>query len=368
MSSDLIAYAEAVFGANPQVSDIHLREDRRPSIRLDGALSTDQAAHPVTRHAIEYLLTFDPVQTGLETNAALIEKVIKRGREHDFSLQLKTCRARGSVFSQDGGKFGVALRRVPEHPPELGTLGLPDYLQDNVVQSSSGLFLVTGATGSGKSTTLAAMLRHINQSSSKHILTLEDPIEFVHKDARSLVTQRLVSRDSQSFGDGLRAAMRQDPDVIMIGEIRDLETVKAAMDAANTGHLVLGTLHTMSAQQTVDRLLSFYPPEDKEWAAQVLASVLKGVLSQVLIPRTDGAGRQLCYELMINTLQVRNHIQTRNVKNIFNEMDTGSSMGHVLLNRNLEEAVSALIISQDDAVYAAYDPTKLSFWKTRGDN
>jgi twitching motility protein PilT len=155
--------------------------------------------------------------------------------------------------------------------------------------------------------------------------------------------------------------MRQDPDVIMIGELRDLETVKAAIDAANTGHLVLGTLHTMSASQTIDRALSFFPAEDKEWAAQVLASVLIGVMSQVLVPGTNG-GRVLSYELMINTLQVRNHIQSRNLKNIFNEMDTGSSMGHVLLNRNLEEHVRAGRISEEDAVFAAYDPAKLSFW------
>jgi twitching motility protein PilT len=364
MAPDLITYASAIFEANPQVSDIHLREGRKAYTRLNGVLVQDPESTLVSREALERLLTSDPDQTGLSTSAEVSAKILKGGVEHDFSVKLAGCRARGTAFSQDGGKLGVALRRIPAEAPDIDSLGLPGFLRDNVANSSSGLFLVTGATGSGKSTTLAALVRHINRTSNRHILTLEDPVEFVHEDIRSLVTQRAMGRDTKAFGAGLRAAMRQDPDVILIGEIRDLETVHAAMDAANTGHLVLGTLHTMSAQQTVDRILSFFSTDDKEWAAQVLASTLRGVMSQVLVPKADGTGRMLCYELLVNTLPIRNHIHTRNVKSIFNEMDTGSSNGHVLLNRNLEEAVRTLRITPEAAAYAAYDPTKLSFWKT----
>lgn len=362
--TNIVSFVTDLFNQGSDVSDIHFREGRPVRVRMHGTLISNPNVIP-TREGLIDLLFHDRGNAGVSSAEELAAKVLGRKEEHDFSMSLGGVRARGTLFAQDGGKYGVALRRIPGSPPTIDQVGLPDFIRDRVAEASKGLFLVTGATGSGKSTTLAAAVRHINENSARHILTLEDPVEFVHEDARSLVTQRVVTKDSLNFGTGLRAAMRQDPDVIMIGELRDLETVKAAMDAANTGHLVLGTLHTMSASQTVDRALSFFPAEDKEWAAQVLASVLIGVMSQVLVPKING-GRQLCYELMVNTIQVRNHIQSRNLKNIFNEMDTGSSMGHVLLNRNLEQRVKEGVISMEDAAYVSYDPTKLSFWNKLG--
>ncbi len=235
-----------------------------------------------------------------------------------------------------------------------------------LLKQSKGLILVTGATGSGKTTTLAATLEHLNEFGSGHIITLEDPVEYQIRSRNCLVDQRQLGRDVPSFHHGLRSSLRQDPDIILVGELRDFETVKTALDAANTGHLVFGTLHTNSAQQTLERLTSFFPDDRRDWAQAVISQVLLGVLSQVLVPRKDGKGRLMVAETLINTPDVRQLIREGKSHMIFNAMDTGSSRGHLLLNKLLLEQIGRGVITADDALYATYDPNNLMKELARG--
>ncbi len=350
------------FARKGNMSDLHITEGLAIWYRDSGTMKrmTDEVSRA---HITDFLRAHQD-----ETNIAVdkLDELLSKKGDLDFSMSSKGVRWRGNVYRTDNRKLALALRVLSNKIPELPSLGLPDAYME-LPNRAKGLLLVTGPTGSGKTTTLASTISHLNKTSRRHIITLEDPVEFVHKSEWCLVHQRQIGRDGKDFNTGLRAALRQDPDVIFIGEMRDRDTVQVAMDAANTGHLVLATLHTMNSRQTIERITSFFNADEKEWAQQVLSSVLVGVLSQVLVPRSNGkGGRTLGYELLVNTSAVRTAIRDGKVNQIFNAMDTGRSEGQVLMNYCLAEKVFSGEISREDALYASYDPKGLEKELSRG--
>lgn len=313
---------------------------------------------------------------GQSTSRAQLEEFIKRHEAHttiplsklpllleqkgdvDFQVRLGKKGFRGNLYWTNGKKLAMALRFQAESIPKLETLGLPKAFH-GLLEHSKGLLLVTGATGSGKTTTLASSLDFLNRTHDGHIITLEDPVEYILHSNRCLVDQRQIGRDVTNFTQGLRSALRQDPDILLVGELRDFDTVKTALDAANTGHLVLATLHTNSAQQTIERLTSFFSADKRDWALATLSQALLGIISQVLVPRADGRGRLLAAEMLVATSDVKTSIRDGRTAQIFNAMDTGSAKGHVLLNNVLLEMVRTGAITEDDALYVSYDPSRL---------
>ncbi|HXT70804.1 MAG TPA: PilT/PilU family type 4a pilus ATPase [Vicinamibacterales bacterium] len=280
-------------------SDIHLRADHVPLVRIDGALERWSHVAPIGAASLEAVATrvLSPLhQTQLQTK-----------KEVDVAWQAPNVgRIRASVFRQRG-TIAISMRLIPEQIPSPESLGLPQSVI-NLAGESRGLILVTGATGSGKSTTLASLVDLINQNRAEHILTIEDPIEFVHGDKRAVVTQREVGFDTLEYANGLRSALRQDPDVILIGEMRDMETIETALIAAETGHLVLSTLHTLDAPETINRIIAVFPPHQQNQVRHQLSRVLKAAVSQRLLPRADGRGRVLACEVLIATALVRDCI------------------------------------------------------------
>src|SRR6185503_10955148 len=280
-------------------SDIHLRADHVPLVRIDGALERWSHVAPIGAASLEAVATrvLSPLhQTQLQTK-----------KEVDVAWQAPNVgRIRASVFRQRG-TIAISMRLIPEQIPSPESLGLPQSVI-NLAGESRGLILVTGATASGKSTTLASLVDLINQNRAEHILTIEDPIEFVHGDKRAVVTQREVGFDTLEYANGLRSALRQDPDVILIGEMRDMETIETALIAAETGHLVLSTLHTLDAPETINRIIAVFPPHQQNQVRHQLSRVLKAVVSQRLLPRSDGRGRVLACEVLIATALVRDCI------------------------------------------------------------
>jgi twitching motility protein PilT len=344
------------YARKPHVSDLHITEGLPVWYRDAGQLKRHK--DEVSREDILNFLRKHEDSTGIPV-AKLNELLAKRG-DLDFATSTDQVRWRGNIYRTDNGKLAMALRKLESRIPPLADLGLPDTYMA-LPQRAKGLLLVTGPTGSGKTTTMASTIAYMNETTRRHIITLEDPVEFIHKSNFSLIHQRQMGgRDGKDFAGGLRAAMREDPDVIFIGEMRDRDTVQVALDAANTGHLVLATLHTMGARNTIERISSFFQADEKEWVQQVLSSVLIGVLSQVLLPRADNkGGRVLGYELLVNTSSVRNAVREGKVNQIFNAMDTGRSEGQVLMNRCLADKVRVGEISLEDAMYYSYDPKAL---------
>jgi twitching motility protein PilT len=344
------------YSRKPNVSDLHVTEGLPLWYRESGQLKRHK--HVITREEILDFLQKHQDHTLIPVNK-LDELLNKRG-DLDFATSTDQVRWRGNLYRSDNRKLVMALRKLESKIPKLGELGLPDTYME-LPQRAKGLLLVTGPTGSGKTTTMASTIDFMNETTRRHIITLEDPVEFIHQSNFSLIHQRQMGgRDAKDFAGGLRAAMREDPDVIFIGEMRDRDTVQVALDAANTGHLVLATLHTMGARNTIERITSFFPADEKDWVQQVVSSVLVGVMSQVLVPRTNGkGGRALAYELLINTSQVRNAIREGKVNQIFNAMDTGRSDGQVLMNRCLADMTRSGEISQEDAMFYSYDSKQL---------
>ncbi len=281
---------------NKGASDIHLKTGVPPVLRVDGVLKKIKSG-PMSKADMEAIATY-----------ILTHKLRPPSLEELTQVDLpysvaKTCRFRVSIFKQRGSLSAV-LRNIPMNVPSFQVLGLPPVVQ-TIAEENRGLILVTGATGSGKSSTLAAMLNFINQTKSVHIITIEDPIEFVHKDIRATLTQREVGSDTEGFNEALRAALRQDPDVILVGEIRDHETIDIALKAAETGHLVLSTIHTPDAGKTLGRLLALFPPEGQELIRHRLCDNLRAIISQRLLKKSDGKGRVAALEIMIVTGTVR---------------------------------------------------------------
>lgn len=335
-------------------SDLHIGVGVPPVIRIDGTLRYVEGGG---------------IPTGLDIERALLEvmnmgrlEVFKEEKELDFSFTHTgpdgiEARFRGNCFFEAHG-MAAAFRLIPTYIRSVDELNLPLVLKE-IVRKRRGLFLVTGPTGHGKSTTLAALIREINMTRFDHIITIEDPIEYVHRSERCLIHQREIGTDTSSFAEGLRRALRQDPDVILIGELRDLETIAAAITAAETGHLVLGTLHTQDAAQSVDRLIDVFPPHQQTQIRVQLGSVLLGICSQQLIPKGETGGRLCATELLIANPAVRNCIREGKGSQIRTLIQTAANIGMHTMEQRLSEFVKNGSLSLDAAMTYAYDPQDL---------
>ena len=346
----MIGIEKIIEQANMAVaSDIHITVGLPPVMRVDGVL-TNYDLPPVTD---EDANTF---ARDLCTEAQL--KTLQRDGEVDFAVTVgDRSRMRCNVYHQQG-HVAIALRLLPLNIPTVKDLELPPILVEQA-EKPRGLILVTGPTGSGKSSTLAALLDHINHTQRKHIITLEEPIEYIHERDLCVINQREVGIDTMSFAAGLRAALRQDPDVILVGEMRDLETISTAITAAETGHLVFGTLHTKGAANTVDRIVDVFPAQQQEQIRIQLADVIECAVGQTLLPRIGG-GRRAVFEIMIGTSAVRSLIRQNKSFQIVNSMQTGKRQGMQLLDDALATLVRANQITLQDALSAANDPNALT--------
>ena len=288
----------------------------------------------------------------------MTDSQVKNFEEHweaDFSTEVKgIARFRVNVFNQNRG-LAVVFRTIPSRVLSLEDLKAPEKFVD-IIDVPRGLVIVIGATGSGKSTTLAAMLNHINENKHEHILTIEDPIEFVHESKKCLVNQREVHRDTQSFSNALRAALREDPDIILVGELRDLETIRLALTAAETGHLVFGTLHTSSAAKTIDRIIDVFPGEEKQLVRSMLSESLRAVIAQTLLKKIAG-GRIAAHEILVATSAVKNLIREDKIAQIYSSIQTGAQYGMQTLDQCLQKLVSQGLIDRQTAAAKAHDKT-----------
>jgi len=285
------------------------------------------------------------------------KKELAEQLEIDFSFEIPNIsRFRVNIFNQNRG-IGAVLRTIPSEVLTLEQLKTPDIFKE-IIAKPRGLILVTGPTGSGKSTTLAAMIDHINKQDHSHILTVEDPIEFVHNSQQSLVNQREVHRDTQSFSNALRSALREDPDIILVGEMRDLETIRLALTAAETGHLVFGTLHTSSAPKTIDRIIDVFPAGEKSMVRTMLSESLQAVIAQVLLKKVGG-GRVAAHEIMIATPAIRNLIREEKVAQMYSTIQTGQAHGMQTLDQCLQRLIQNGIVTKDEA--RTYANNKVDF-------
>ncbi|MBU1090969.1 MAG: type IV pilus twitching motility protein PilT [Candidatus Omnitrophica bacterium] len=321
-------------------SDLHITENEPPILRIDGRLyRTD---HPK--------LTKQSLKTAIYAVLTDLQKeMLERDLELDFSLALPGLdRFRVNVHIQRGS-VEAAFRRVPLEVPSIADLGLPPMVLE-LARKPNGLVLVTGPTGVGKTTTLAAIVNLINSERECLIITIEDPIEFIYSNKKSVIKQREVYSDTRSFAQSLRHALRQDPDVIIVGEMRDLETISTALTAAETGHLVLATLHTPDAPQTVERIIDVFPPHQQQQVKLQLADSLQGVVSQLLLPHASGKGRVLATEIMVATPGIRNLIREQEIEQIPTLMQTGSKYGMKTMDKCLKELTQKGIVTLDTAM------------------
>ena len=329
-------------------SDIHLTVGKPPIFRIHGNL-VEQGETVLTEE--------DTYGAAGELASEEQMETYRKDGESDFATTFRDMvRIRCNVFSQQG-HTALALRLLPMKVPSAEELQLPEVVIAQA-EKPRGLVLLTGPTGSGKSSTLAALINHINQNDERHIITLEEPIEFLHTGNRCIINQREVGTDTSSFASGLRAALRQDPDVILVGEMRDLETISTAITAAETGHLVFGTLHTKGAASTIDRIIDSFPPEQQNQIRIQLADVLECVVGQTLLPSTKG-GRTAVFEIMIMTAAVRSMILQNKTVQILSAMQTGRRLGMQLLDDALADMVRKGEITMTDALSAANDPAAL---------
>ncbi len=329
-------------------SDLHLSSGLAPRVRVDGeVLPLDWPVLSATQVADMLSPILDKHQ----------QKDFETSLETDFSFELPgVARFRANVFQQHRG-MGAVFRAIPSSVQSLEALGLGDIFR-RIAELPRGLVLVTGATGSGKSTTLAAMVDYLNSTRQQHILTLEDPIEFVHEPRKALISQRQVHRDTHSFSAALRSALREDPDVILVGELRDLETIRLALTAAETGHLVFGTLHTSSAAKSVDRLVDVFPAGEKAMVRSMLSESLQAVVCQVLL-RKVGGGRVAAHEIMLGTPAVRNLIREDKVAQLYSAIQTGGALGMKTLDMSLKGLVGQGLVRLEDAREQARVPADI---------
>ncbi|WP_108126142.1 type IV pilus twitching motility protein PilT [Saccharospirillum mangrovi] len=333
------------FSAQQNASDLHLSAGLPPMIRVDGDI----------RRVNVPALSHDEVE-------ALVLGIMNEQQRQEFAQRLETdfsfevpgvARFRVNAFTQNRG-CGAVFRTIPSRVQSMADLGLGPVFE-SIAQVPRGLVLVTGPTGSGKSTTLAAMIDYINEHKYDHILTIEDPIEFVHEAKKCLVNQREVHRDTHSFADALRSALREDPDIILVGEMRDLETIRLALTAAETGHLVFGTLHTTSAAKTIDRVVDVFPAEEKAMVRSMLSESLQAVISQTLLKKIGG-GRVAAHEIMIGTSAIRNLIREDKVAQMYSAIQTGSQQGMQTLDQCLATLVQGGVIERELAKEKARHP------------
>ncbi len=326
------------FSVQQGASDLHLSVGQPPIIRIDGDVqridAPDFEAEQLQR--MVYDIMSDEQRRGFEADL-----------ESDFSFEIpQVARFRANVFMQNRG-IGAVFRTIPSKILTLEDLNTPEIFK-NIASFPRGLVLVTGPTGSGKSTTLAAMVDFINKRSPYHILTVEDPIEFVHQPIRCLINQREVHRDTKGFNNALRSALREDPDVILVGEMRDLETIRLALTAAETGHLVFGTLHTSSAAKTIDRIIDVFPADEKEMVRSMLSESLRAVISQTLLKKVTG-GRIAAHEIMMVNTAIRNLIRESKVPQMYSVIQTSRQIGMQTMDQNLQDLLQKNLITKDDA-------------------
>lgn len=323
-----------------EVSDIHLTQGKHPIFRKNGELLEDETQAVLTD----------------ETCKGYAQKICSETKwrefnefgEVDLAYEVPDIsRFRVNVFKQRG-KISIAIRIISQEIPQLNSLGLPDILS-KVITKNQGLILVTGPTGSGKSTTLASMIQHLNSTKKKHIITLEDPIEYVHKHNMSIIDQREIGVDTKSFSNGLRASLRQDPDIILVGELRDYETISIALTAAETGHLVLGTLHTSSAANTVERIVDVFPPEQQTQIRTQLAGALVSIISQRLLPTKNHDGRVVATEVLVNVNSIANLIRTKKTHLIDNTLQMNRNLGMQTMESAVQRLLAKGVVDVDAA-------------------
>jgi len=330
------------FSVKHNASDLHLSAGLPPMIRVDGDIRRVNV--PVLDHKAVHALVYDIMNDRQR-------KDYEEFFEVDFSFEIPgLARFRVNAFNQDRGAAAV-FRTIPSKVLSLEELGTPAVFKE-ICDNPRGLVLVTGPTGSGKSTTLAAMMDYKNDTEYGHILTIEDPIEFVHQSKKCLINQREVHRDTLGFAEALRSALREDPDIILVGELRDLETIRLALTAAETGHLVFGTLHTSSAAKTIDRIVDVFPAGEKAMVRSMLSESLRAVISQTLLKKTGG-GRVAAHEIMIGTPAIRNLIREDKVAQMYSAIQTGQSFGMQTLDQDLQELLRKGVISRQDAMARA---------------
>ena len=327
------------FGVKNKASDLHLSSGLPPMIRVHGDVRRINL--PPMEHKDVHAMVYDIMNDAQR-------KVYEETLECDFSFEIPNlARFRINAFNQHRGA-GAVFRTIPSKVMTLEELNCPKIFKD-ISEYPRGIVLVTGPTGSGKSTTLAAMINHVNESEYGHILTVEDPIEFVHEAKKCLINQREVGPHTLSFSNALKSALREDPDIILVGEMRDLETIRLALTAAETGHLVFGTLHTSSAAKTVDRIIDVFPAAEKEMVRAMLSESLRAVISQTLCKTKDGSGRVAAHEIMIGTPAIRNLIREAKVAQMYSAIQTGAQLGMQTLDQNLQDLVRRNVISSAEA-------------------
>ena len=327
------------FTMQNSASDLHLSAGSPPVIRVDGSLKRVKADP----------LTSDDIRTMLYSVMTELQRAeFEKNMELDFAIALgEKARFRVNGFTTRLGVCAV-FRTIPTEVPTMDDLGLPPVIR-RLADLEKGIILVTGATGSGKSTTLASMINHINKKYPKHILTIEDPVEFFHTSEKSLINHREIGPDTTSFKRALKSALREDPDVILVGEMRDYETISLALTAAETGHLVLATLHANSATKTIDRIIDAFPTGDKEMVRAMLASSVQGVIAQSLLKRADNEGRIAAFEILVGTSAVRNLIRENQIPQMYSMMQTGSRYGMTTFKDNVRDLLEEGLITEGEA-------------------
>lgn len=358
MTPDVLPLASLLATAGrARASDVHLTADRAPQMRVDGDLTAIPGHEQVT--------TANWLESAI--GGILSEEQVGEFRRHgevDLSIAVPgVARFRVNIFRQLGS-VAAALRFIPDTAASLDALGVPDIARD-LVMKPRGLVLVTGPTGSGKSTTLAAMIDAVNQVRPAHIVTVEDPVEFQHTSKRALIHQREVGSDTKSFSEALRRVLRQDPDIILIGELRDPESISTALTAAETGHLVLSTLHTQSAAKSINRIVDAFPSDQQNQVRTQLGDTLRGIITQTLLPRAQSTGRVIATEVLVNTPAIANLIREGEVSQIYSMLQAGGSIGMHTLDQDLARLVGTGAISLALAKEIAEDPKALDETRVR---